>query len=70
MGYNGIRNETKGGREDMTFQEWKKKVDASIEKKCGLDSDGLPDWDYYTAWQEGVTPSSAATQAIRAAREF
>jgi hypothetical protein len=52
------------------FNQWKAKVDAILSKKLGgLTSDDLPDIDYWSLWQDRVSPSSAAAQAIRNAKE-
>jgi len=57
-------------RYKQTFDEWKTMVDSLIAAKVGLTSDDLPDWDYYSAWQDGVRPSVAAARAIRADKGF
>lgn len=54
----------------LTFEQWKKQVDSAIEKISGLDSDGIPDWDYWMAWQSNYAPKQAAKEAISAAKEF
>jgi len=54
-----------------TFEQWKAIVNAIVESLAGgLSSDDLPDYDYRTAYENGVSPSTAARKAIRAAREF
>lgn len=55
-------------REEAAFRQWKKRVDEEIEKKVGLTADDLPDVDYWGWFQDGVTPKSAANQAVRNAR--
>jgi len=54
----------------ISFEEWKKKVDESLLKKCNMACDDLPDWDYWNAWDAGVTPSEAAKQVIKNAKEY
>ena len=53
----------------MSFTEWKVKVDAYLTKKYGLVSDDLPDIDYRGLYESGDSPSEAAKEAIRNARE-
>ena len=53
-----------------TFEQWKRLVDDAIEAKTGLTSDGIRDWEYSGAYQDGMSPSRAAAAAVRAAREF
>lgn len=51
------------------FDKWMAKVDAALVKKCGLDSRDLPDWMYADAFEDGRSASSAASAALRAAKE-
>lgn len=53
----------------MTFEEWKHAVDLAIQRKCGLSADDMPEWDYWSAYDDGVSPSKAAAMAIRAAMD-
>ena len=53
------------------FRLWMSKVNAIIASRlCGLTSDDLPDWNYRDAYDEGTTPSRAAAQAMRAAKDY
>jgi hypothetical protein len=45
------------------------KVDKILLAKVHMDSEMLPDWRYRRAWEEGYTPSEAAREAIKYARE-
>ena len=54
----------------LSFEEWKKLVDAELVSRIGLDSDCLPDWRYYDSWKEGDSPKTAAKAAMAAASEF
>ena len=51
----------------LTFDQWKRLVDTALEQTVGLDSESLPDCDYYTWWSAGVTPLVAARRAVKAA---
>jgi hypothetical protein len=53
-----------------SFEVWKQKVDQAMQKLCGLSCDDLPDFDYYSAYQNGWTPMSAARSARSAANEY
>ena len=54
----------------LTFEEWMKKVDSIIEARTGMTHMDLPDWSYAQAHEDGVTALSAASRAIKAARDF
>ena len=53
-----------------TYTLWKDRVDAELEKLCGLTSDDLPDCDYWHMWDAKYTPRAAAKAALRWARSF
>lgn len=55
---------------DPKFDAWMAKVDAVIEKNCGLSNRDLPDWNYLDAFEDGFSPAAAAKAAIKAAKEF
>jgi len=55
--------------EAKAFKAWMVKVDEALVAKCGLCSADLPDWDYWSAWEDGASPKGAATQAYKAAGE-
>lgn len=52
------------------FTAWMAKVDALMAKYCGMGSMDLPDWNYADAYDAGTSPSQAAREAIRAARDY
>ncbi len=53
------------------FKNWMAKVDAILAKKLGgLDSSDLPDWMYFDAFDDGMSPATAAKKALKAAKEF
>jgi Family of unknown function (DUF5419) len=60
----------KPAKEKAGFDAWMKKVDAALVKKCGLDNRDLPDWNYLDAFEDGYSPSKAASAAFQAAKEF
>jgi hypothetical protein len=54
-----------------TFEEWKKQVDLEIEKRAyGLNSDDLPDYDYWAEWEAGESPVFTAKAAIQNAKDY
>ncbi len=48
----------------MTFEAWKAKVDKAIERKTGLSADDIEDYGYRDAFESGMTPAEAASEAI------
>lgn len=48
----------------MTFEAWYAAVDAEFIKVTGLDRDSWPDSDYYSHYEDGLTPHEAVTEAI------
>jgi len=49
----------------QSFEEWKRKVDVSLEVVCGLGCDDLPDWNYWDAWSDGMSPGVAVKEVLR-----
>lgn len=56
-------------RVTVTFEAWKAAVDQIVWAKVGLGIDDLPDCCLADWHAEGVSPRSAASRAIRAAKE-
>ncbi len=52
------------------FPDWKGRVSVHLEALCGASADELPDWDYWCAWEEGLTPKKAACMAYRDMQEM
>ncbi len=53
----------------MAFDAWMKKVDAEVSRKVGLSVHDLPDCCFSDWHEDGVTPKSAASRAIKYAKE-
>ena len=52
----------------VTFDAWMTAVDNEIAKRaCGVTSGDLPDCGYADWYEDGVSPKSAASKAIRSA---
>lgn len=49
------------------FKTWLRNVDAVLNRRVGLISEDLPDWDYWTAWANGYSPAEAAKLAAQEA---
>lgn len=43
----------------MDFDTWIEMADAIIIKRTGLDRDSFPDWNWYDAFEDGLTFSEA-----------
>ena len=52
-----------------TFKEWKAKVDKFIEDETGLSTDDLPDYGFYVAYENAVSPELAAKECLEDAKE-
>jgi hypothetical protein len=58
------------GKTRLTFEQWKKEVDIALLAKCAMDSECLPDWGYRDAYDDGINPRTAASLALRAAKDY
>lgn len=52
----------------LTWENWKREVDAEIQRRTTMTSDDLPDWGYRRAYEEGMTAKRAAAKAIQHAK--
>ena len=43
----------------MTFEDWLQMADAIIIKRTGMDRDSFPDWEWWGAFDDGLTFSEA-----------
>lgn len=48
----------------MDFNEWKVKFDIICINKTGVTSEDLPDWDFWSAWDSGISPKEAFEEFI------
>ena len=46
------------------FVEWKAKVNIAIQQEAGITADDIPDYNYYRAFNQHVSPERAAKRAI------
>lgn len=54
----------------LSFEDWQKQVNIRVIKIIGLTIDDLPDFDYWSAWDAGISPSETARDVIQAARDY
>jgi hypothetical protein len=52
----------------ITWEQWRREVDAEIMRRVSMTSDDLPDWNYRGAYEEGLTAKRAAAKAIQYAK--
>ena len=52
------------------FSTYRSEVNRLVEAKCGLSLDDLPDVAIRDWYDDGVSAKSAASRAIRNAKEF
>lgn len=48
----------------LSFEQWMQKVDAVLEKKCGLSHHDLEDFCYRDAYDDGEAPSTVAREVL------
>lgn len=48
----------------LTFGEWKMLVEHWLDAIAGVDSESIPDWDYWQAYEDDMLPVRAARQAL------
>lgn len=51
----------------MTYEEWKRAVNAIVEDTCGLPMDALPDWLSRDTYDDGATPREGAEICLESA---
>jgi hypothetical protein len=59
----------KSPRQRLSFAQWRGAVNAYVVRRVGLDCDDLPDWRYRDAYDDGMSPSRAASQVVKNAKE-
>lgn len=56
------------GENAKRFLEWRNAVNRHVRNMTkGMDCDDLPDWDYASAFEAGVSPKQAAKEVIEEA---
>jgi len=46
------------------YERWKAEVDRVLVEICGEDSEGIPDFDYYKAYERGSSSEVTAAAAF------
>jgi len=49
----------------MSFDDWMAAVDECLEENFGVVSDDLPDWDFWNAWDSGMSVAKACREIIK-----
>lgn len=49
----------------LTFEQWMRQVNNILVVLVHMESEDLPDVDYSTWYQQGLSPTRAAKKAIR-----
>ncbi len=57
-------------RSRLPFSFYRREVDSIVSAKCGLGLDDLPDVCLRDWYDAGVSAKSAASRAIRSAKDF
>lgn len=52
----------------QTFLDWKRQVESKLIGICGMESDDIPDYDYYTDYHNDRTPMESAWLAFKNAK--
>jgi hypothetical protein len=64
-------HKTRTGETPMAdYNAWMARVEAQLDKLVGCGSLDLPDWGYRDAYENGMTPSEAARDAVEEAGGF
>lgn len=48
----------------LTFEGWLAKIDARVIELTGLDRECFADWEYASAFEDGVAPEQAALEVL------
>lgn len=49
---------------EINFDDWMDQVDAEIASLCGMGASDIEDYGYWDAWDDGISPKSAARDAL------
>lgn len=49
------------------FEKFMREVDDACYEKCGMSVHDLPDFDYWSAFEDGKSPKATAAKAVRSA---
>lgn len=54
----------------LNFQAWLAECDRQAWATIGCSTSDLPDWDWWNAWNDGMSPGRAVREALKAAGGF
>jgi hypothetical protein len=57
-------------KREADFDTWKRLVDRACVNRCGMDTEMLPDWDFRTAYDNGMSAVDAARRVITNAKNY
>jgi len=49
---------------EISFEAWMKVVNRKVFQSCGLGVEDIPDYDYWSNWNSGVSPEQTAEEAL------
>jgi len=52
------------------FEQWFARVAREMNLLCGMGPDDLPDYDYWSAFEDGENPCDCAEMAVAAAKDY
>ena len=55
---------------ELTFEQWKNEVNRHLINLSGVGCDDIEDWDYWNAYDDGMSPKVAAKKALNAAMGY
>lgn len=50
--------------QEISFEAWLKQVNRIVFQTCGLGVEDIPDYDYWSNWDAGVSPKETAEEAL------
>ena len=53
--------------QQIAFETWLAKVNKVVVLTCGLGIEDIPDYDYWSSWNHGMSPEDVAQEALEEA---
>jgi hypothetical protein len=54
-------------KKEIAFEDWMKVVNQHVINSCGLGIEDIPDYDYWSSWNHGMSPEDVAQEALEEA---
>ena len=51
----------------IAFEDWLKMVNTFVIDSCGLGIEDIPDYDYWSSWDAGMSPEEVGQEALEEA---